>query len=307
MRAIFAIVLVVTTAAASPARSQEAPSPEQQYLATYLKINEAEQAERKGDINGARNDFAACYRQLLAIHKADPDWELALMLHRLADCKAKIIELSGRVNPPVPVLPGMFELVAKSSHNLYPWKENITVDQFWIGKDGAKGSAWSPDWVRDNGGADTPYDSNGYATGGHASRVNPFYVALPFNDLAHPDLAQKWLPKGWLRAARNGKPISSCKDRWVELKNARGDVCYAQWEDVGPDGTDQAAYVFGNQAPGKPGVDLSPAVYEYLGLGPGGQGQTVSWRFVDEADVRPGAWLKLGEQAVIYLALHQEQ
>jgi hypothetical protein len=30
----------------------------------------------------------------------------------------------------------------------------------------------------------------------------------------------------------------------------------------------------------------------------------VSWRFADEADVRPGAWLKLDEQAVMYTAMH---
>ena len=51
------------------------------------------------------------------------------------------------------------------------------------------------------------------------------------------------------------------------------------------------------------GLDVSPAVAEYLGLSD--RNRMTSWRFVDDEDVRPGAWLKLDEQAVIYTALHQ--
>jgi hypothetical protein len=198
------------------------------------------------------------------------------------------------------------EAVGRRFNNSYPWKNNITATKFWIGESGAAASAWDPHWAHDNGGADNPLERSGYATGQHASSLNPFYVALPFNDLTHPDLAQKWLPRGWQREPKDGKPISSCKDRWIEIKNGRGDDCFAQWEDVGPRATDEAAYVFGNEGPGQdnpPGLCISPAVADYLRL-TGDATTPVSWRFVDDQNVRPGAWLKLDEQAVIYRALH---
>jgi hypothetical protein len=320
-----------------------------------VKINEAEQAEKHQDYKGALATFKDCYKQLIAIRQSDVDWETALVLHRLADCKAKIIELwpkanaqlvaanpppakasaPGAVTNPPPNLPpdvkafqeklpqleaeeqpspealGFFVSfppiggAQESPHFKYPWRDYITVSEFWIGEDGSKASAWTSHWVQDNSGNDSPYNRNGYAAGAHASSVNPFYVALPFNDLAYPDLAQKWLPKGWSRVPKDGKPVSACKDRWVELKNGSGYDCYAQWEDAGPGVPDKAEYVFGGKPagdPGDPGIDLSPAVAEYLGLG--GRVGPVSWRFVDDADVRPGAWLKLDEQAVIYRALH---
>jgi hypothetical protein len=222
-------------------------------------------------------------------------------LPRLQAQAATLQEIPSPLQP----LLGRKTQVEPSSHNLYPWKDNVATSTFWIGDNGEKGTAWAPQWVSDNGGPDTPDDRNGYATGEHASKMNPFYVALPFNDLAHPDLAPKWLPKGWARAAKNGKPVSACKDRWVMMKNERGDICYAQWEDAGPQRDDLPGYVFGNDAPvaGVPGIDMSPAVDYYLGLADNGP-KLVSWRFVDDADVRPGAWLKLDEQAVIYRAMH---
>jgi hypothetical protein len=309
-----------------PLRAAELTLPER-YLHMYIGINEAEQAEHAQDFKSALEGFEDCYRQLLDIQKADPDWEEALVLHRLQDLKAKILEMEGRVNPPAanaaPAAPGglatnrvpiapmppmqFAETASRRSHNIYPWKTNIPAAKFWIGEGGVPSSAWDGNWVRDNDGPDSPTNRNGYASGSHASGLNPFYVALPFNDLAHPDLAQKWLPHGWARAPKNGAPVSACKDRWLELKNARGDVCYAQWEDVGPRRNDHAAYVFGDEVPGKdePGICVSPAVAEYLQVI--GAPALVSWRFVDNADVRPGAWLKMDEQAVLYRALHHLQ
>ena len=46
------------------------------------------------------------------------------------------------------------------------------------------------------------------------------------------------------------------------------------------------------------------AVAAYLDMGQ--VNSTVAWRFVDDADVRPGAWMKLDEQAVIYMAMHRQ-
>jgi hypothetical protein len=209
----------------------------------------------------------------------------------------------------------VFTNFSKKYKNTYPWKTNIITTEFWIGEGSTpissttnEASAWDLDWRSSNSGSDSPNNRNGYASGGHASTVNPFYVALPFNDLAFPDLARQWLPRGWYRHPRDGKQVSACQDRWVEIKNGQGDVCYAQWEDVGPLNYEDAEYVFGDTRPiglgeNHAGLDVSPAVAEYLNVTD--RNRTTSWRFVDDEDVRPGAWLKLDEQAVLYQALHQ--
>jgi Flp pilus assembly protein TadD len=71
---------------------------QQKYLNVYLKINEAEQMERHGDYRGALADFKDCYEGLAKINKSDPNWETALVLHRMADCKAKILELQPKAD-----------------------------------------------------------------------------------------------------------------------------------------------------------------------------------------------------------------
>lgn len=117
------------------------------------------------------------------------------------------------------------------------------------------------------------------------------------------------MPKSWSRLPENGKAVSSCKDRWICIKNAEGRSCYAQWEDAGPGADDDAVYVFGDSAPkvnDKPALSVSPAVADYLGLrGNAQKSSQVSWRFVDDADVRPGAWLKYDEQALLYAEMNK--
>lgn len=205
----------------------------------------------------------------------------------------------------------------KGPKNTYPWKTNIITTIFWIGEAGSTisptnnvGSAWDEDWRKNNGGTDSPNDRSGYASGSHAARVNPFYVALPFNDLAFPDKAARWLPPGWHRPSKNGKQVSACKDRWVEIKveDGSGRTCYAQWEDVGPLRYDHAEYVFGSQRPDtytRAGLDVAPAVAQYLHI-EGKDHVTTRWRFVDDEDVPPGVWLQYEEHAVLYNAILQE-
>ena len=203
---------------------------------------------------------------------------------------------------------------ARKSRVTYPWKTGIITTMFWIGEGGSNisstdnvASAWDENWRSSNRGSDNPNDRNGYSPADHAPTVNPFYVALPFNDLAFPDKAREWLPAGWYRRPKDGKQVSACKDRWVEIKNAQGRPCYAQWEDVGPLRYDHAEYVFGPERPDtytRAGLDVSPAVAQYLDID-GNKRAITSWRFVDDEDVPPGAWLKYDEQAVIYTALHQ--
>src|SRR5580658_522296 len=83
------------------------------YLNIYLKINDAQHLEQQGDYRGALDDFKDCYAKLAKIHESDPNWETALVTHRMADCQAKILELepmaAAQAASPPPVVPGPSE------------------------------------------------------------------------------------------------------------------------------------------------------------------------------------------------------
>jgi hypothetical protein len=199
----------------------------------------------------------------------------------------------------------------------YPWKTNIITTVFWIGEGGSTlssttniQSAWDMNWIHHNGGTDDPDEMSkmsGYSSLTHASTLNPFYIALPFNDLAYPEKAERWLPPGWYKPTHHGeKPVSACQGRWIEIKTRSGRVCYAQWEDVGPLVSDHAEYVFGPERPDtltRAGLDVSPAVAKYLGFD---STALTSWRFVDDTDVQPGMWLRYDEQAILFQALKEQ-
>ena len=82
---------------------------------------------------------------------------------------------------------------------------------------------------------------------------------------------------------------------------------WAQWEDCGPVCTDHFKYVFGNERP-KPnlnrgaGLDVSPAVRDYLGLAPT---DVTDWQFVDVRDIPPGPWRNYGDNNHFVIARRQ--
>jgi hypothetical protein len=193
----------------------------------------------------------------------------------------------------------------------YPWKRNIVATVFWVGEKPEQNnpvpndkSSWDVRWMQNFGGYDNPRargSSSKYAPASFTPRQNPFYVALPYNDVGvkgtKPEAA---LVIPWFRTAfeKNGKSV--CKGRWVAVR--KGDrVAYAQWEDVGPFRTDHWQYVFGSERP-KPninkaaGIDLSPGVRDYLGMN-GGM-DTVDWKFVEFYEVPPGPWRKYGDNNI---------
>jgi hypothetical protein len=216
MRALI-LLAVVCVATSSEGMARGDDSLPQQYLAAYLEINDAEHLEKKGDDAGALNAFLDCHRRLDEIGKTNPNWESCLILHRMVDLRAKIKELhlkleaAGTPSASTAVIDAALnndlyvQRLSVGPRNVYPWKVGIPISLFWIGKDEKTGSAWDANWLKENGGVDSPTDRNGFASAGHPSRVNPFYVALPFNDLAHADEAEKWVPRGWAKPDFQGK------------------------------------------------------------------------------------------------------
>lgn len=177
--------------------------------------------------------------------------------------------------------------------------ENIVTTIFWAGESGGSdngnipnsASAWDETWAARFGGVDDPGSRNGYNPAGFTPKENPFYVALPYNDLN-----AQGNRKATAAYCRELQPYpddrySFCKNIWVAITK-QGKTVYAQWEDVGPFNEDDAAYVFGTAKPAntqgaQAGLDVSPAVRDALGLQ---DVDRTSWRFVTAADVPDGPW-----------------
>ncbi|HSI15875.1 MAG TPA: hypothetical protein VK961_27755 [Chthoniobacter sp.] len=189
----------------------------------------------------------------------------------------------------------------------YPWKTSIVTTVFWIGEPVSGrnftpnvASSWDPIWTRNYGGYDNPNPEarRNFVPANFIPRQNPFYVALPYNDVTRgttkPE-ARVVIP--WFREAYRKEGQSVCRDRWIAVRSRTGRVAYAQWSDCGPFRTDHWQYVFGMERP-KPnlnqgaGLDVSPAMRDYLGL----QSTDVTdWKFVEAREVPNGPWALYGE------------
>jgi hypothetical protein len=186
------------------------------------------------------------------------------------------------------------------------WKLKIATTVFWVGEQATvenpvsnDKSAWDGGWFSRYGGYDNPSPEAraNFIPAKFLPRQNPFYIALPYNDVEEhrtkPE-ASKVIP--WFKGAfaRDGQSV--CKGRWVAIRKGNR-ICYAQWEDVGPFSTDDWQYVFGNKTP-KPnrnqnaGLDVSPAVRDFLSLG---GLDLCDWKFVDFHQVPQGPWTRYGD------------
>ena len=189
------------------------------------------------------------------------------------------------------------------------WKRNVTATVFWVGEQPTEHnptpntkSAWDQNWLANFGGCDQPDRRDGYLPAGFTPALNPFYCALPYNDVAkggvHRPEASKVIP--WFWESYRGDGISVCKGHWIAIHH-EGKVCYAQWEDVGPFETDHWQYVFGKES-ARPnrnqaaGIDLSPAVRDYLDLR---SGAAVEWRFADDREVPRGPWKNWSRESAL--------
>jgi hypothetical protein len=184
------------------------------------------------------------------------------------------------------------------------WKYSIVATVFWVGEQATEGnpipnteSAWDVSWVDHYGGEDSPIQRSNFIPIGFTPRQNPFYVALPYNDVddhhTRPEAARviPWFKDSFVRDGQ-----SVCKGHWVAIRHGKR-TCYAQWEDVGPFQIDHWQYVFGNERPRSnrnddAGLDVSPAVRDYLGM----SGMDVcDWKFVNVYAVPDGPWALYGD------------
>ena len=194
----------------------------------------------------------------------------------------------------------VLELPKQSFREKSPWKRNVVATVFWVGEQPTENnptpndkSAWDQNLESNFGGYDDPNRRDGFFPEGLVPRLNPFYIALPYNDIGkdfrHRPEASEVIP--WFWEEYKGEGISVCKGRWIAIHHD-GRICYAQWEDVGPFETDHFEYVFGNQNPRAnrnqaAGIDVSPAVRDFLALR---SGKRVEWKFVNEYEVPGGPW-----------------
>jgi hypothetical protein len=195
----------------------------------------------------------------------------------------------------------------RTTYTRYSWKRNIVTTVFWIGETATSNnptpnnkSSWDGSWQSNYGGYDDPDPSNrdgDFTPKKFAPGQNPFYVALPYNDLVNwkttKSSAKFKIPWFKQRFEKGGKSV--CKGQWIAIRSG-SKVCFAQWEDCGPFETDDHGYVFGNSRPrttknGGAGLDVSPAVRDYLGLK---SGEHCDWRFVDLEEISMGPWAKYG-------------
>jgi len=197
---------------------------------------------------------------------------------------------------------------------LYPWKKYITATIFWCGEQPTQNnpvpnckSSWDTNWMENFGGYDNPdpdrriadHNTGEFRPKDFLPKLNPFYVALPYNDVStwnsHKPEASKVVP--WFSRLDPNPGKTVLKGRWIQIYlNHRS--CYAQWEDCGPFLTTDWQYVFGNNRPqarknDSAGIDISPAVRDYLQIK---SGTKIHWRFVEASQVPFGPWKKFGSQ-----------
>jgi hypothetical protein len=188
-----------------------------------------------------------------------------------------------------------------------PWKMGIVTTIFWVGERPTTNnpvsndsSSWDPNWFSNYGGYDDPNSTSrkDFIPMSFLPRQNPFYVALPYNDVEGGHTKQEAkdvIP--WFKDAfvRDGQTV--LKGHWLAIRRGSR-VCYAQWEDCGPFCTDHWQYVFGDERPKAnlnrdAGLDVSPAVRDYLGLS---DIDVCDWKFVEVREVPPGPWAMYGDK-----------
>jgi len=205
---------------------------------------------------------------------------------------------------------------SRAATTRFAWKTNIVTTVFWVGEQAGGNnpvpnykSSWDANWTSNYGGFDNPDSSarRNYIPVAFVPRQNPFYCALPYNDVTHGQFKPEApLVIPWFKQAYTEAGHSVCQHRWIAIRKGNR-TCYAQWEDCGPFRTDHFQYVFQSERP-KPnlnhgaGLDVSPAIRDYLALAPT---DVTDWQFVEVRDVPPGPWRSYGENNNFVIARRQ--
>ncbi|EDY16503.1 hypothetical protein CfE428DRAFT_5926 [Chthoniobacter flavus Ellin428] len=218
---------------------------------------------------------------------------------------------------PQVVIPTMSRTLSVSGK--YPWKTQIVTTVFWVGEPAGGNnpvhnfsSSWDLNWEQSYGGFDNPNPASrrNYIPANFVPRQNPFYIALPYNDVTHGTTKpESKVVIPWFRDEFRQEGQSVCHDHWIAIRNSAGKTCYAQWSDCGPFRTDHWQYVFGNEKPrpnlnGGAGLDVSPAVRDYLQLS---STDVTDWKFVDALEVPNGPWALYGDNNTVAQNLRRGQ
>ncbi len=181
--------------------------------------------------------------------------------------------------------------------------EGVSTTVFWVGEPASPqngfiandDSAWDECWKEHYGGIDDPASRNGFLPAGFTPAENPFYAALPYNDLDSNGDRKANVPDvvPWMQTATIPATDSAVKNRWLKIVSSTA-TCYAQWEDVGPFREDDVRYVFGPTRPRnainkRAGLDVSPALRDCLGIADGIT--PTNWRFIEASEVPTGPWM----------------
>jgi len=194
----------------------------------------------------------------------------------------------------------------------YPLHQNITATVFWVGEPASQdnqfidnlSSIWDDKWLAHFGGIDDPKSRNGYFPAKFTPLENPFYFALPYNDYTNGTRVPGAYNVVYWASEKNWTGSESMlKNKWIMITK-ENKTAYAQWEDAGPSVYDDSSYVFGNNSPknnsiNHSGLDLSPAVSDYIGLY-SDNNNMVSWKFVDSSQVPDGPWKKIITTSQVY-------
>ena len=110
-----------------------------------------------------------------------------------------------------------------------------------------------------------------------------------------------------LEDAYQGPAVSTCKD--VGSQSAKAIASLMRSGRCLPFRTDHGQYVFGNERPKRnlnkgAGLDVSPAVRDFLGLKPT---DVTDWRFVEFSEVPRGPWSTHGENNTFVINDRQER
>jgi len=151
------------------------------------------------------------------------------------------IELSILSQGPFPIirketsLPRVFSPTQpRNTYTRFPWRRNIVTTVFWVGEQPTQNnptpntmSAWDRKWTSNYGGYDNPDPDarDGYIPKAFTPGQNPFYFALPYNDISRTGTKPSaytsipWFSKVYYRSGR-----TVLKGRWITIR--RGDkVC----------------------------------------------------------------------------------